>query len=315
MRQSLKIGFVALVVAAMAAGGLAFAQTDGTDDSVPPTDDSQVEEIVPGAPQLGLREKFEGRRGHHGMRGGPGHLGRVADILGVDADVIRDELEAGGTLADIAAANGSSGSALVEELVADLSNKLDEAVAADRITQERADEVLAEASAKITTLVNSTQEEIQAARDAERAERQAEREARRVERQDTLASVIGIPFEDIQAALEDGETLAEIAAEGPNALSVDELVAGLIAPVADDLQAKVADGTLTREQADERLAEITARMTERVQAVPGDRAGIDGHRGRHGRCGGPGFGDRGGFGGGFGGGFDIAPADEVSLSA
>lgn len=306
MKQSLKIGFVALIVAAIAASGMAFAQSDGTDDTVPPVGDTQVEEF---APERG----FKGRDGHRGMRSGPGHLGQVAEFLGVDAEVIQDGLEAGDTLADIAAANGSSGTALVDSLVADLTEKLDGAVADERIDQEKADEILADASEKITTMVNSTQEEIQALRDAERAEKTAEREARQAERQQNLADVVGIPFDDIQTALEAGETtLAEFAAANGNQLSLDELVSGLVAPAAADLADKVADGTLTQEEADERLAHITERITERVQSVPGDGpfGDRDGRGGRRGPS-------RGGPGGGpgFGGGEFAPPAEDVSLSA
>lgn len=302
MKQSLKIGFVALIVAAIAASGMAFAQSDGTDDTVPPAGDTQVEEF---APERG----FKGRDGHRGMRGGPGHLSQVADFLGVDAEVIRDGLEAGDTLADIAVANGSSGTAVVDSLVADLTEKLDGAVADERIDQEKADEILTNATEKITTMVNSTQEEIQALREAERAEKMAERQARRAERQQNLADVVGIPFEDIQAALQEGETtLAEIAAE--QGVDLDSLVDGLVAPAAADLAEKVADGTLTQEEADERLANITERITEKVQSVPGDRA--DGDRGeRRGRRG-PGRGGPG-FGGGGGGDF-TPPAEDASLS-
>ncbi len=302
MKQSLKIGFVALVVAAIAASGMAFAQSDGTDDTVPPAGDTRVEKSA-------HERGFEGRAGHRGMRGGPGHLDRVAEFLGIDdPQVIVDALEAGDTLGDIATANGSSGTALVDSLVADLTEKLDGAVADEKITQEKADEILAEATGKITTMVNSTQDEIQASRDVERAEHEAEREARQAERQQNLADVVGIPFEDIQAALEAGETtLADIAAE--QGVDLDTLVDGLVAPAAADLADKVADGTLTQEQADERLADITERITERVQSVPGD---------------GPGFGDRGDRGGrrgpgrggpGFGGGNFAPPAEDASLSA
>ncbi|MDH3539779.1 MAG: hypothetical protein OEP52_07285 [Acidimicrobiia bacterium] len=303
MKQSLKIGFVALIVAAIAAGGMAFAQSDGSDDTVPPVGDTQVEEF---APERG----FMGRGGHHGMRGGPGHLDQVAEFLGVDAQVIQDGLEAGDTLADIAAANGSTGAALVDSLIADLAEKLDDAVADERIDQAKADEILAEATGRITTMVNSTRDEIQALREAERAEKTAEREARQAERQENLAEVVGVPFDDIKAALEDGETtLAEFAAANGNELSLDELVSGLAAPAAADLAEKVADGSLTQEEADERLAAITERITERVQSVPGDRPFGD-HGDRGGRRG-PGRG-----GPGFGGGEFAPPAvDDVSLNA
>ncbi|NNF11380.1 MAG: hypothetical protein HKN74_13960 [Acidimicrobiia bacterium] len=300
MRQSLKIGFVTLVVAAVAAGGMAFAQSNGTDDTIPPVEDGQVQE-APDVEENDGAEAFEGRR-HRAKHRSGARVDQVAEILGIDdPQEILDALDAGDTLADVAAANGSSGDALVTELVTGLEEKLADAVADERIDQDRADEILSEATDRITTLVNSTQEEIQAAREAAQAERQAEREARQVERQELLSDVIGIPFEDIQAALEDGETtLAEVAAE--QGVELDELVDGLVAPAAADLAEKVADGTLTQEEADEKLAEITERITERVQTVRSDRPGR-GHRG-HSR-GGPGF----------GGSSDEAPAAEVGLNA
>lgn len=299
MKQSLKIGLVALVVAAFAASGMAFAQSN--DETVPPAGDAPAEEFAP------ERDGRRGPGGHHGKRG-PGHVAQVAEILGIDdPQEIVDALEDGQTLAEVATANGSSGTALVDALVADLSEKLDEAMANERITQERADEILTNAEEKITELVNSTQEEIQAAREAEREARQAEREERRAERQATVASVVGIPFEDIRAALEEGSTLADVAAA--QGVGLDDLVAGLTAPIAADLQEKVADGTLTQQQADERLSEMTERITERVQTVPGE-----GERGRRGHRGGPGFGERGGFGGGPG--LGGPPADvEAAVSA
>lgn len=73
--------------------------------------------------------------------------------------------------------------------------------------------------------------------------------------------------------------------------------------MAEDLQAKVADGTLTQDEADERLAKITERITERVQTVPGEGDfGHPGRRGGRGFRGGPAGNGFGGFGGG------VAPA-------
>ena len=286
MKQNLKIGFIALVVAGVAASGIALAQSDETDETVP-TEDAPIE------------KESEGRRhGHH--RGGAKHLGQVAEILDVDASVVVDALEAGSTLAQVAEANGSSGEALVDAMVANLEERLTDALADEKIDQAKADEILANAEEKITELVNSTQDEIQAAREERRAEHQAEKEARRAERQETISGVIGIPFPDIQAALEEGETtLADIA--GENGVDLDTLVSALVDPVVENLNAKVADNTLTREEADERLAEITERIAERVQTVPGE-----GHHGRHGL--------RGGGFGGFGGGQAPAPTNGAVLS-
>lgn len=271
MLQSLKIGFIALVVAAMAAGGMALAQTSGSDDA--PSDTTQL-------------DAESGRHGkHHDHRYGVrGAVRQIAEEIGVDAQTLVDELESGGTIADVAEASGTTGEAVVAALLADLQAKVDEAVADGDITQARADQIVEKTEENLTFLVNSTQDEIQAEREARRAEREAEREARREERQQLLEDTIGIPFADIQAELEEGETLADIAAG--QGVDLDTLVAALVAPKAAALQEQVNEGLITQETADERLAEFTERVTERVQTSRGE-----GHFGRGGRHG---HGPRGG---------------------
>ena len=67
-----------------------------------------------------------------------------------------DGVRNGETIAEIAAANGSSGEAVVEALVAQLQERLDAAVAADRITAAEAAEKLADATERLNTLVFET---------------------------------------------------------------------------------------------------------------------------------------------------------------
>ena len=81
---------------------------------------------------------FAGPRGfgHHG----PGHyadLGAAATYLGLPEEQLRAEVRAGKTLADVAADRGKSVDGLVDALVAAHEERLDEAVAAGRITPEQ----------------------------------------------------------------------------------------------------------------------------------------------------------------------------------
>lgn len=94
-------------------------------------------------------EKPRGPRGHAGMA--LASFGRVAaDAIGISPEVLRQELP-GKSLADVARAKNVEPSRVVNALVADLSAKLDQAVADGRITAERA----AAQKAKLTTRMSA----------------------------------------------------------------------------------------------------------------------------------------------------------------
>ena len=102
---------------------------------------------------------------------------------------------------------------------------------------------------------------------------------------DAAAQALGLSTDELQSALRDGQTLAQIAeAEG-----VDQQVVidALTAAMATHLDERVDAGEITREQADERLAEATERIPERVENGRPER-------GERGGRGGPGAGPSGG---------------------
>jgi polyhydroxyalkanoate synthesis regulator phasin len=94
--------------------------------------------------------------GPHGGRGRGFHLELVTTTLGLTVAEIREAVSNGQTLAQLAEANGSSGQALIDVLVADVKAHLDEKVADGDLTQEEADSKLAEATTRITEFVNET---------------------------------------------------------------------------------------------------------------------------------------------------------------
>ena len=98
-----------------------------------------------------------GAFGHHGFGGhGFGHLSAAAAYLGLSESELQAQLAAGKTLADVAKAQGKSVDGLVSALLADEKKELDAAVAAGRLTQAQAEELLANAKQRITDLVNGT---------------------------------------------------------------------------------------------------------------------------------------------------------------
>ncbi len=128
---------------------------DGT--ITPAQADAVVDELKDGMPEHG------GRMGH----GGPGHrgggqLGRmigdasdvVTGALGIDADTLRTELQAGKSLADIAVEHDVDPQAVIDALVAEATTQIDQAVTDGKIDADRAAEMKAELVDRVTDRVN-----------------------------------------------------------------------------------------------------------------------------------------------------------------
>ncbi|WP_369140327.1 hypothetical protein [Modestobacter versicolor] len=87
---------------------------------------------------------------------------------------------------------------------------------------------------------------------------------------EAAATALGMTEDDLRTALQaDGATLASIAEE--QGVAVDTLVDALVAAAQERIAQAVTDGDLTQEEADERLADLEARVTERVDSSLGDR--------------------------------------------
>jgi hypothetical protein len=79
---------------------------------------------------------------------------------------------------------------------------------------------------------------------------------------DAAASYLGLTEDQLRTQLQSGKTLADVAkAQGK---SVDGLTDALVAATKKDLDDAVADGRLTKAQADQILADMKQRITDRV---------------------------------------------------
>jgi len=105
--------------------------------------------------------------------------------------------------------------------------------------------------------------------DAQDGEVEGERQGRRGHRGncglEEAAAAIGIDEADLRAALDNGDTIADVAEA--NGVDVDEVIAAMVDAKADRLDAKVAEGRITQEEADNKLADDEARITDRVNGV------------------------------------------------
>lgn len=79
---------------------------------------------------------------------------------------------------------------------------------------------------------------------------------------DAAAETLGLSVEDLRTALSEGQSLADVAAA--NGADVQSVIDALVAEAQTHTAEKVAEGDLTQEEADERLATVTERITAMV---------------------------------------------------
>ena len=162
MKQTLKIGFTVLVVAALTMSGIALAQTDesATDEEVSRGVSAIVEQLAPliedGTITEAQAEAVAGELADgFGPRGprqrGPKGLDTAAEFLDMEIEDLATQLKDGATLAEIA---GAQTDALIAAMVAEAEEHLAQAVTDEKLTQEEADEKLADIEERITTFVN-----------------------------------------------------------------------------------------------------------------------------------------------------------------
>jgi hypothetical protein len=96
------------------------------------------------------------RGGRHGGFGGQSEI--IEEATGLTREEIRTAVDGGSTIADLITANGGDVDSVIAELVAEATTHINEKVAEGRITQEQADERLAELEDRITARLDGTLE-------------------------------------------------------------------------------------------------------------------------------------------------------------
>jgi hypothetical protein len=79
---------------------------------------------------------------------------------------------------------------------------------------------------------------------------------------DTAADALGITEEELRTALQDGQSIADVASE--RGVDVQGVIDALVADAQARLAEEVAEGDITQEQADERLSRLTEAVTAMV---------------------------------------------------
>jgi hypothetical protein len=223
----------------------------------------------------------DGQPGGRGLGRG-GLLGNVAEIVseatGLTTAELRDQIQEGTTLADIITTNGGDVEAVTSDIVAAVTEQVNQAVTDERITQERADELLADLETRVTDALNGEASgPLGLGRGGlgrggrggfERPGMFLQGTAPLI---DAVTDATGLSLVEIGNQLRDGASLSDVVTN--NGGDVDAVIAAALATATEQANQAVTDGTITQEQADELLARLE---TFYQNAMEGQGVGLRG---------------------------------------
>lgn len=193
-----------------------------------------------------------------------GRRGRIdfaaLEELGLTTDDIKAGQEAGQTLVETAAAAGISEADLLQAITDAASDRLATAVAEGKIDAEKAAEIEAGLTEKITERINTVHEA--------RVGGTGKGGKIRANLTETLGE-LGLDADELKTGREAGLTVAEIAAEA--GVSESDLVDALIASAEERLAAATESGKIDAEKAAEIAENLEDRVNQMVNRDPADR--------------------------------------------
>ncbi len=184
-------------------------------------------------------------------------IAATVQTLGLEPDAVMSQLKEGKTLAEVIEANGSTVAAVIDFMAERITARLDEAVAAGKLTAEEAASRLAAFREKAESFLTGHRFDGSGYAQGKRQGSLGPKLARGVI--GGTAQVLGVEPSYVVEELKDGATLAEILVE--NGGSADAVVDLVTAGVRDKLAAAVDAGRVTQEQADAHLAKVQEAAT------------------------------------------------------
>ena len=203
-----------------------------------------------------------GHRAGHGRHGpGPG-LAAAAGAIGVSEDELVTALRSGQSIAQVAQSKGVDVQKVIDAVVAEARTRLAQKVQSGDLTQAQADERLANLSQRVTDMVNRT---------GGPGHRRGHGRHGPGPGLAAAAGAIGVSEDELVTALRSGQSIAQVAQS--KGVDVQKVIDAVVAEARTRLAQKVQSGDLTQAQADERLANLSERVTDMV-----NRTGGPGHR-------------------------------------
>lgn len=186
----------------------------------------------------------------------------VTTTVGVSRGDVISQVRTGGTIADLAADNGSSGQEVVDALMVVVEDHLDLALAEGRIDEAKADEIRAARLVRFTSLVFETHD---GPADGRFGKPGIGNGGARQLLVNTIQETLDINHGQLLSHIRTGGTLAELAEE--NGSSGPELEAALVAAVDARLDQAVAYSDIDEDRAAELLEKAVTRIGEMVYKV------------------------------------------------
>jgi hypothetical protein len=186
-------------------------------------------------------------------RGALGLIQIVVEQTGLTVREIGEQVRGGFTLAEIITANGGSVEEVTNAAIAQAAERINEAVANGRITQERADEMIAALADNVSNMLNFDA----VARGQQRMIVQR------------VAGETGLSGREALSQWQAGGTLADILTA--NGEDVQAFIDETLTRTETRLSEAVTNGRLTQEQADQRLVDLRTLLPELLnQTFPAD---------------------------------------------
>jgi hypothetical protein len=256
------------VDAQLKAGQITQARADELKKRIQDGDVPPLGALRGGGPGFGF-----GGRGGPDIPGGPGllkagisdSLAAAAKYLGLTESALRDQLNDGKSLADVAKAQNKDVDGLKDAILAAAKGDLDKAVSDKRITQAQADDVYNGLKDRIDDMVNG---QLHFRGPGFARPFGADLSA--------AAKYLGLGESALRDQLRDGKSLADVAKA--QSKDVDGLKSALLAAQKADLDKAVSDKKLTQSQADDIYNGLKSRIDDLVDNKAGDFPAMRGKR-------------------------------------
>ncbi|MDH4279498.1 MAG: hypothetical protein OEZ14_02495 [Acidimicrobiia bacterium] len=267
----------ALVIGGLTAGSmlapvaLAAADDDPTDTTESADTGDQTSDPSDSTESTDTTDDGRPGRGRHGHLDHHPGAEVLVETLGMTPEELRAAFAEGKSLADVAADQGVAVDELEAALIDAATERIDQALADDRIDADRAAELKDELADRIGEMMTRTRGDRMGREGGGEGPGGDHGEGRgpRGFGGGEVAELLGLTTDELRAALAEGQTLAEVAeAQG---VSGDDLVAFLLDQLEERLDQAVENGRLDADEADEKLAEAAEHIEEHINADPGER--------------------------------------------
>lgn len=201
-----------------------------------------------------LRERFDGDM----LRG---VVGALTEVTGLDPQEIAQQVRDGETIASLLEANGSSVDAVVSDLVAQATDRVNRAVEEDRLDEEQATMLLENLTTRLTDVLNGNGAGIFNRIREERAGRTPS--IRDDFQRGLLRQVVestGLEAQDVLQQLRDGTTLGDVLTNA--GVDVEVFIDEQVDALENRLETAVENGQMSQDVASARLQLLEAQLND-----------------------------------------------------